>query len=174
MAKIEETFMHTKRASTTSRWSWVITVLDNSWSEEGALLIFLQWNSWKQLLLKMNLTSNVKVKRHCGEYKSWMAREKHGQPEESEYQEGLKDEFGELREPGELGEGDHGEHQRPGAVPSNWSACAHHKPTTGGSSSQIRSGKIPPKNRCFWSKNTNSSLFRPFYGKSFRHFSVKG
>ena len=63
-----------------------------------------------------------------------MAREKHGQPEESEYQEGLKDELGELgelREPGDPGEGDHGEHQRPGAVPSNWSACAHHQPTTG-------------------------------------------
>ena len=100
-----------------------------------------------------------------------MAREKHEQPEESEYQEGLKDEFGELGEPGG---GDHGEHQRPGAVPSNGSACAHHQPTTGGSSSQFRSGKNPPKNKCFWSKNTNSSLFRPFYGKSFRHFSVKG
>ena len=64
-----------------------------------------------------------------------MAREKHGQPEESEYQEGLKDEFGELGEPGG---GDHGEHQRPGAVPSNWSACAHHQPTTGGSIPQFR------------------------------------
>ena len=91
-----------------------------------------------------------------------MAKEKHGQSEECEYQEGLKDELGkpgELGELGEHGEGDHGEHQRPGAVPSNWSACTHHQPTTGGCTPQFRSGKIPPKNSFFLVKNSNSGLF---------------
>ena len=103
-----------------------------------------------------------------------MAREKHGQPEESEYQEGLKDEFGELGEPGELGEGDHGEHQRPGAVPSNWSACAHHQPTTGGSSSQIRSGKIPQKIDVFGPKTLILAFFDHFMAKVFGTFPSRG